>query len=501
MLSGVMAAAAVVTASPAWAASAPAPETVYSTVPATLPPNFVSQGFTATTTSEYGDLVQLGGTARRLDAVDVVLSSWACQVGSGESCLTNPGATFNHPVTLNVYAVDRTGAQAVPGALLTSKTQTFAIPYRPSADATCATPTAWRSPTTDTCANGFATTITFDDLDATYVPLRSEVIVTVAYPTSRGGTLVYGGPYDSLNVAVTTDAPSTGTDVEPNVGFLNSANADEYAPTDAGTPGTLRRSSVFAYNGSSYTPVIAVRATPLPTVAQCSAPVAPVKITDLASMGFETRAQGSQALVKDGIAIKTVAGAGDLSLAKSAGYVPVNVPLEQAGTPALGYTVTSGAAAGLNLSTYVDGAWFGNLVYEPLFDKYWSSKAVAGLPAGPNPGYQKSYGTLNDYLGAWGTGRAVIKAVGYSLGSGAVGEGVVTSLTVGCQIFTFGTPAAPSRPSSTRSRRTSPRSTATSSVAAPTPPASRTGRRPCATAPRTGTSPTASPTPTSTARG
>ncbi|MDQ0374189.1 hypothetical protein [Cellulomonas humilata] len=255
ILGGVIVAAATFCATQASAAEPP--ETVYSAVPATLPGNLVSHAFTATQTSEFGDHVGLTGAARRLAGVDVVLSSWACESGAWTaSCVTTPGATFEHEITVNVYAVDTTGTIPAPGALLASATELFDIPYRPTADPTCPSPTQWRSPTA--CFNGFATMVSFDGLEALAVDLPSEVIVSVAFETSVDGLMV-GGPYDSLNVAVTTDLPS-GSDVEPTVGFLDSALASEYDPTDGGTPGTFRRASTFDVQGVSYTPVVALRA-------------------------------------------------------------------------------------------------------------------------------------------------------------------------------------------------------------------------------------------------
>jgi hypothetical protein len=47
------------------------------------------------------------------------------------TCVTTPGDTYNVPITFNVYNV---GTGNVVGTQIVSVTQTFAIPYRPSAD-------------------------------------------------------------------------------------------------------------------------------------------------------------------------------------------------------------------------------------------------------------------------------------------------------------------------------------------------------------------------------
>lgn len=168
------------------------------------------------------------------------------------------------------------------------------------------------------------------------------------------------------------------------------------------------------------------------------------KSTDLNANGWdfatETRSGGHYEYVETGLRIYTDAAD---SNGKSAGYKAVNFALEDAGVPSIDYENTSGGSApGINLSLEVNGKWIGNLVYEPLYPKWWMSKAVAGMPAGPFS-YQKSYGTLDDFLFAYAqqgfTGDEVkVVAVGYSLGSGAKGDGIVKSITANCVTYTFG---------------------------------------------------------------
>ncbi|MEO6398550.1 MAG: hypothetical protein ABIP13_08790, partial [Tepidiformaceae bacterium] len=107
---------------------------MYSSIPATLPGNVTSLAFEGTQASEFGDRVSfVAGSGTTLGSVTVVLSSWGCQAGFWQTgnCSTTPGATFTHPITLNLYQAGGT----LPGALIATQTQTFAIPYRPSADA------------------------------------------------------------------------------------------------------------------------------------------------------------------------------------------------------------------------------------------------------------------------------------------------------------------------------------------------------------------------------
>ena len=74
---------------PAGAAN-PTPTPVYDSTVAPLPGNLPSVGFEATQTSEFGDQVSLGGTARELNNVVVTMSSWACQSGAWVMVLALP---------------------------------------------------------------------------------------------------------------------------------------------------------------------------------------------------------------------------------------------------------------------------------------------------------------------------------------------------------------------------------------------------------------------------
>jgi hypothetical protein len=180
-------------------------------------------------------------------------------------------------------------------------------------------------------------------------------------------------------------------------------------------------------------------------IQECETPNPVTELGTLDGMYFETRSGGSQVLGNNGIEIATFGD--DLTQAKSAGYVILTspIPYGEIGSPAMDYETISGASAGLNVTIYKDGAWFGNLVYEPLFSEWWINKVVPGMPAGPNPGYQLAYGSLDDFFDAFVAAGWVVdaRAIGYSLGSGAIGEGVVRSLSIGCDQFVFGPPTLP----------------------------------------------------------
>ena len=195
-----------------------APEEAYDNIPSPQPGNVSSVGYEATSTSEFGGQIGLEGTTRDGLELTVLMSSWGCESGTWHqrNCSTTPGATFTHDITANIYEV---GANNEPGALVASITQTFEIPYRPSASTQCGDG-RWHDGTS--CYNGFATPITFDASDVSW---PDKVIVTLAYNTTHHGyqpigegAACYGQDggcgYDALNVGI--DNPgntsrSTGT--------------------------------------------------------------------------------------------------------------------------------------------------------------------------------------------------------------------------------------------------------------------------------------------------
>ena len=238
---------------------------IYDNIPSPQPGNLPSVGYEANSISEFGGQVQFEGPDRQNPVVTVLMSSWGCQDGhwySGD-CSTTPGATFYEPITLNLYTV---GAANAPGSLIGTMTNTFSIPYRPSASTTCGGG-GWLDGTT--CFNGFATPISFD-LTSLGLTLPNEVIVGIAYNTTHYGyapigesapcyTSSGGCGYDSLNVGVTAP-PSVGTDPLPVDAYLNSSYGGSYCDGGAGGTGTFR---LDAGCWTGYQPAIKVAATTL----------------------------------------------------------------------------------------------------------------------------------------------------------------------------------------------------------------------------------------------
>ena len=129
--------------------------------------------------------------------------------------MTTPGATFTHPITLNLYALGTNGAV---GSLIATRTQTFKIKFRPSSDTTnCpldgvqpSTATAWYDTKLGECDHGLAQKITFN-LGAMHLTLPNQFVYGIAFNTSGYGMAPYGYSttvcppvtgcaYDALNV-------------------------------------------------------------------------------------------------------------------------------------------------------------------------------------------------------------------------------------------------------------------------------------------------------------
>ncbi len=180
-------------------------EVVYDALPSVIPQtSYPSKGFQATSTSQLGDLVQLGASNRILDTVTVGLVNWAMYSEyASDPVYSGNAASWAQPVSLKVYA-NNAGA---PGALLVNETQTFNIPWRPAGDPTCTEVRTgvygWKVDGVCYNYNGFANNISFN-LSSLNVTLPEDAIVAVGYNTQTYGANPTGvaGPYNSLNVAV-----------------------------------------------------------------------------------------------------------------------------------------------------------------------------------------------------------------------------------------------------------------------------------------------------------
>lgn len=221
--------------------------TIYNTIENPLAGNYPSQPFAAQQVSEFGDRAAFSIAGTKAKTVTLTMSSWACQTGHWTSgCVTTPGATFTHPITINIYNV---GPGNSVGSLIATRTETKTIPYRPSSDLTNCGPTQWFDGAN--CFRGLAANVSFDfsSLNAT---LPSQVIVGIAYNTSFYGYAPMGSqpctfttegcPYDSLNVALVDPAvtQTAGTNPAPDDAYFNTSTPAWYCDGGTGGFGTFR---------------------------------------------------------------------------------------------------------------------------------------------------------------------------------------------------------------------------------------------------------------------
>jgi uncharacterized repeat protein (TIGR01451 family) len=222
----------------AWSslAMAATPVIIYNNIPAPLPPNVVSEGFQSDHTSEFGDLIQFAGTNRTLTNVNVLMSDHAqAQDYTGANASQCPvssctAAGWSHPITLNLYNVDNSGPSPVPGTLIATRTQTFAIPWRPPDDLVNCSAGRWFNAADSTCYSGVAFTITFD-FTGMGITLPDQIIYGVAYNTETFGAAPIGmnGPFISLNLGLNMSTgpapygpPSVGSNPgDPDVAYQN----------------------------------------------------------------------------------------------------------------------------------------------------------------------------------------------------------------------------------------------------------------------------------------
>jgi hypothetical protein len=185
--------------------------------------------------------------------VTVTLSSWACQSGHWYSndCVTSPGATFALPITFKVY---NPGANDTAGSVLGTRTQTFQVPYRPSADSVhCNGSDAgkWFAGEKG-CFNGLAHNITFD-FSGQHIQLPNTVVYGVSYNSTHYGPNPVGESaacfassagcfYDSLNIGLAPKV-TVGSKPHPDTIYQNSANGAEYCDGGAAGVGTMRLDS------------------------------------------------------------------------------------------------------------------------------------------------------------------------------------------------------------------------------------------------------------------
>jgi len=225
---------------------------IYSSIPSPLPPNVPSLGYEATSSAEFGGLIQFAGVDRLLTSATIVISEWAPE-SEYEAVGTSTG--FDLPMTLKLYDV---GPGNTVGALIGSAQVTATIQWRPEADPTC-TSGVWRA-SNGTCYNGFAQTVTFT-LPNLLVP--DAVIYGLAFDTQHHGYQPTGiaGPVNSTNFGLSSASPSVGSNPLPGTAYWNTSYAGFYADGGAAGVGVFRQdtnwtpySGAITFDASSPTP-------------------------------------------------------------------------------------------------------------------------------------------------------------------------------------------------------------------------------------------------------
>jgi hypothetical protein len=240
-------------------AAATAGTVIFDNTPTVVPASLPSYGAQAYSFNEWGGGVTFAGSARKLSTATVIMNSWACQSGdwtvpqgSPGACVTTPGATYSVPITFNVYNVSAGNV----GSLITSKTQTFAIPYRPSS---IAGGTAW-----NVAGNhGYNVPITFTFSGQT---LPDTAIFGITYQTLSSGYPALGGtsgPADSLNIAV---YPGTDVAAQAVVGTWLPDDTHSYVgvrgtPTMIGNAAVANMPTGASDNFVSQMPAVQITAT------------------------------------------------------------------------------------------------------------------------------------------------------------------------------------------------------------------------------------------------
>jgi hypothetical protein len=190
---------------------------IYDSIPSPQPGNVPSVGYQATQTAEFGNLIDFAGTYRDLTSVTVLMSDWALASTYGSS-----SATWDQALTFNLYSVDNSGE---PGSVIATRTQTFAIPWRP-ASAGCADPTAWLA-ADGGCYHGLAFTVTFD---FTGVTVPDQIIYGLAFNTNTWGYTPTNaaGPYESLNFGLAEVPPSVGSNPVPGTAYAATGSSPTF---------------------------------------------------------------------------------------------------------------------------------------------------------------------------------------------------------------------------------------------------------------------------------
>jgi hypothetical protein len=147
--------------------------------------------------------------------------------------------------------------------------------------------------------------------------------------------------------------------------------------------------------------------------------------TDTHPNGWNLAATGDghNDYTKDGLRIWTTSAG-----ATSTGTHSASFPLSELGNPELTYLTTSGAGPALTVVIYDGGTKLGTLSRDNGAKTWNFDGTIAGIP---------SSGTIDSFRQAFANKGVTptVKSIGYALG--ALGDGVITKIVVGCTSYTF----------------------------------------------------------------
>ncbi|MCW1887329.1 MBG domain-containing protein [Luteolibacter flavescens] len=195
--------------------------TVYSNIPAKLASSYTSISFATQQTQGFGDYVNLGGTARKLQSVDAVLVTWAKAASHPQFAARNPEG-WEHPVKVVIYSMNSNGALSY----VAEKTQTVFVPWRPM---TNPDGSAYLS-------NGYAFRVSIPFPSGITLPNRAMVMIS--YNTEKSGFEPIGtpGPYNELNVATAGLPATVGSNVESRTVLWVRTGSWSYPTTQTADP-------------------------------------------------------------------------------------------------------------------------------------------------------------------------------------------------------------------------------------------------------------------------
>jgi hypothetical protein len=212
----------------------------------------------------------------------------------------------------------------------------------------------------------------------------------------------------------------------------------------AGLAGLMAAGTLSAAGAAHADPQAQVAAAPV--VAPCSAITAGAPI--VAPGGFtaslsDTRSAGHYSVVGATLSVYTDNNSSQAKVAEYLAIAPTS--LSAAGEPSLVWTGT-GIAPGMQLMVDLnnDGVTDGILVGETVYgNRWWASNSLQTFMSPSVPAALQSpggdggpiAGTLDTWLAAYPD--AHVRAYGFSLGSGVLAAGVISSLTFGCTQSAF----------------------------------------------------------------